>query len=41
MNQTAFVAAAYVVAAVGIGGVVLWAWLSMRAAERKLEELKR
>lgn len=41
MNQTAFVIAAYVVAAAGIGGVVIWAWLTMRAAERRLEQLKR
>ncbi|WP_263435063.1 MULTISPECIES: hypothetical protein [Pacificimonas] len=41
MNQTAFVIAAYVAAAIGIGGVLAWAYLTMRRAERRAEELRR
>lgn len=34
MTQTDYVLAAYLVMAIGIGGGLLWAYLSMRAAER-------
>jgi hypothetical protein len=34
MNQWAFVVAAYGVTLGGNAAVVLWAWLSMRSAER-------
>ncbi len=34
MNQWAFVIAAYVVTIGGTSAVVLWAWASMRSAER-------
>ena len=34
MNQWAFVIAAYVVTIGGTSAVVLWAWASMRAAEK-------
>lgn len=41
MNQTDYVLLAYLVAFAGIGGVVLWAYLSMRSAESAAEALKR
>jgi hypothetical protein len=34
MNQWAFVIAAYAVTLGGTAAVVLWAWVSMRAAEK-------
>jgi hypothetical protein len=37
MNQWAFVAAAYLVTALGVGGLVLWSWTRMHAAEKRLD----
>lgn len=37
MNQWAFVTAAYAVTLVGVATLVVWAWASMRRAERRLE----
>ncbi len=34
MTQTDYVLAAYVVTAIGVGGVLIWAWLTMKAAEK-------
>ena len=39
MNQWAFVAAAYAVTLLGIGGLVIASWLAMRRAESRLDEL--
>ena len=39
MRQESFVLAAYVVALVGLGGLMLWAWLSMRRTEEKADAL--
>jgi hypothetical protein len=41
MNPWPFVIAAYCVTGVGTFGLLLWAWRSMRAAERQADELKR
>lgn len=41
MNQWAFVLASYGLVALATGGLVLWAWMSMRAAEADAEALKR
>ena len=41
MNHWAFVTAAYAVTIAATGGLLLWAWLSMRRAEAKAEALKR
>ena len=41
MNQWAFVLAAYALVALATVGLVLWAWMSMRAAEADAEALKR
>ncbi len=41
MNQWAFVVAAYAVTVLGVGGLVAASWLSMRRAERRLDELSR
>ena len=41
MNQWAFVAAAYAVVGLSTVGLVLWAWLTMRAAERDADAVKR
>ena len=41
MNQWAFVLAAYGLVALTTVGLVLWAWLSMRAAEAEAEAVKR
>ena len=41
MSQTDFVLAAYLVTALGTGGLLLWAWLTMRRAERAAERLRR
>lgn len=40
MTQTDYVIAAYVVAAIGIGSAVLWAYLTMRRAERAAQRLR-
>ena len=37
MNQWHFVLAAYAVSAIGILGLIGWAWASMRKAENRLE----
>jgi hypothetical protein len=37
MNQMAFVIAAYVITLGGTGIVTLWAWASMRKAEKAAE----
>jgi hypothetical protein len=41
MNQWSFVIAAYLLAAMGTGGLVGWAYLAMRAAEAAAEAVKR
>jgi hypothetical protein len=41
MNQWAFVLAAYAVVALMTLGLILWAWLSMHAAEAEAEAVKR
>ena len=41
MNQWAFVAAAYGLAATATAGLILWAWLSMRRAEKSAEAVRR
>jgi hypothetical protein len=41
MNPWPFVIAAYAVTVAGAGGLVLWAWLSMRSAEALADSLKR
>jgi hypothetical protein len=41
MNHWAFVTAAYLVAIVGAGGLLVQSWWSMRRAERAAEELRR
>jgi hypothetical protein len=41
MNQWAFVLAAYGLVALTTVSLVLWAWLSMRAAEAEAEAVKR
>lgn len=38
MNLWLFVIAAYGAAAVGIGGLIVWASIAMRRAERRLEK---
>ena len=41
MSQWAFVIAAYCLVGLATLGLVLWAWLSMRAAEAEAEAVKR
>lgn len=41
MNQWAFVAAAYGLAAIATAGLITWAWLSMRRAEEAAEAVRR
>ena len=41
MNYWAFVTAAYVVALGGTTALLGWAWLTMRRAERRAEEITR
>ena len=41
MNVLPFIVAAYAVAIVGIGGVVVQSWVAMRRAERAVESLRR
>ena len=41
MSEAAFVTAAYVVALGATAGLLVWAWLSMRRAERRAEEIIR
>lgn len=41
MNQWAFVLAAYAVVVLTTVGLILWAWLSMQAAEADAEAVKR
>jgi len=41
MNAWAFVTAAYAIAGLGTLGLLLWAWRTMRAAERQADLLKR
>jgi hypothetical protein len=38
MNQWAFVAAAYAVTFAGVVGLIAWAWIAMRRAERLLDK---
>ncbi|WBX86068.1 hypothetical protein [Sphingosinicella microcystinivorans] len=40
MNALPFVIAAYAVGVSGIGGVLLWSWLSMRRAEKAADALR-
>jgi heme exporter protein CcmD len=41
MNHSAFIIAAYAVALLATAGLLLWAYASMRKAERAAEDLKR
>jgi hypothetical protein len=41
MNQWSFVLAAYAVVGLTTIGLILWAWLSMHAAEAGAEAVKR
>lgn len=41
MNQWSFVIAAYAVALVGTGGLLLWAWAKMRRAEAAADNVSR
>ena len=41
MNPWPFVIAAYAVAVIGTGGLVAWAIITMRRAERAAEALRR
>ena len=41
MNPWPFVIAAYAVTIAATAALLLWAWGSMRRAERRVEELKR
>jgi hypothetical protein len=40
MNAIPFVIAAYAVAGVGIGGLLVSSWLGMRRAERAVETMR-
>ena len=40
MNPVPFIAAAYAVAALGIGGVIVWSWIAMRRAEAEADRLR-
>ncbi|MBB4632425.1 heme exporter protein CcmD [Sphingosinicella soli] len=40
MNALPFVIAAYTAAALCIGGVLLWSWVSMRRAEKAADALR-
>lgn len=40
MNALPFVIAAYAVGAIGIGGVLLWSWFSMRRVEKAADALR-
>ena len=40
MNAVPFIIAAYAVGGLGIGGVLLWSWLSMRRAEKAADALR-
>jgi heme exporter protein CcmD len=37
MNPFPFIIGAYAVAAIGIGGLLVWSWLGMRRAEKKVQ----
>ena len=41
MNHNSFITAAYAVALLGTAGLLSWAYLTMRSAERAVAELKR
>ena len=41
MNPWPFVIAAYAVAFAGLGGLLLWAWRSMRTSEALVDSLQR
>lgn len=41
LNQWDYVTASYVVAIGGVLALLLWAWRTMRAAEKRREEVKR
>ena len=41
LDQWDFVVAAYAVGGVGTLGMVAWAWLSMRRAEKRRDESRR
>jgi hypothetical protein len=41
MSHSAFITAAYATALLGTAGLLAWAYLSMRSAERAAAELKR
>jgi len=37
MTQWAYVLAAYSITGIGLAGLLVWSWLSMRRAEAKLD----
>lgn len=41
MDHWTFIIAAYAVTFAGTGGLVLWAWATMRAGERRAADLRR
>lgn len=41
MNHWPFIIAAYALALGGTGGMLAWAWISMRRAERRSDALRR
>ncbi|MEL6877676.1 MAG: hypothetical protein AAGL68_06210 [Pseudomonadota bacterium] len=41
LNQWDYVIAAYVIAIGGLLALTIWAWRSMRAAEKRRDEVKR
>ena len=41
LDQSAFVAAAYVVGVGGTLAMVAWSWIAMRRAEKRRDEVKR
>jgi hypothetical protein len=40
MNHWPFILAAYAVTVIGVGGLSLFSWLTMRRAERAVDALK-
>jgi heme exporter protein CcmD len=41
MNQWAFVIAAYAVTAAALAGLIVWSFLALRRAEKRLDDLTR
>ena len=40
MDHTPFIIGAYCVVLSGVGGLLLWSWLSMRRAERAVDVMR-